>query len=138
MPRERSWSLPGVVAALVLAVSACSPGGESAADCETAFVAAATSVPGVASAKWDCSNSFGGGWQRADVVLSATSEPEAVRTMEALLRAFARSPDILDRWSTPQEYKTVGGKIVVGVRELGFPGVPNVGEVRQRWGITPG
>lgn len=130
--------MPAVLAGLVLFGSACSPGGKSASDCEEAFVAAATSVPGVASAKWNCSNSFGGGWQRSDVVVRAGTEAEAVKVMEAMLKAFAKSPDILDRWSTPQEYKNEDGSIVVGANDAGFNGAPTVREVREHYGITPG
>lgn len=89
-----------VVVAAVLPVSACSSG--KAERCEAAFKAVATSVEGVASAEWDCSFQFGGGWQRGDVVVEATTEDEAVAVVDELLR------------------------------------VPNVGEVREHYGITPG
>ncbi|MFC9248654.1 hypothetical protein ACFT7S_32900 [Streptomyces sp. NPDC057136] len=125
-----------VVAALVLPVSACSSG--SAAKCEEAFTAAAMSVAGVASAEWECSDSFGGGWQRADVVIEATTEDEAIAVMDATLRALAASPDLEDGWGTPQEYVTEDGSIIVGANDLGFNGPPNVGEVREHYGITPG
>jgi hypothetical protein len=49
-----------VAAALVLPVSACS---FRNAECEEAFTAATMSVPGVASAEWECSDNFGGGWE---------------------------------------------------------------------------
>lgn len=128
--------LPAVVAAvLMLSISACS---SSAAKCEEAFTAAATSVPGVASAKWDCSEQFGGGWQRADVVIEATTEDEAIAVVDAALRAFAASPDLEDGWSTPQEYVTEDGSIIVSAGDVGFAAVPNVGEVREHYGITSG
>ena len=133
---RRWWSLP-VVVAVVLPVSACSS--DKAETCEEAFTAAATSVDGVASAEWDCSFQFGGGWVRGDVVLAATTEDEAVAVMEDLLRAFAASPDLEDSWSTPQQYGTEDGSITVSVADLeAFGGVPNVGEVREHYGITPG
>lgn len=72
------------------------------------------------------------------MVIRASTEAEAIKVMEAMLRAFAKSPDILDRWGTPQEYKSQDGTIVVGANDLGFNGPPNVGEVRERFGITPG
>ncbi|MER5227036.1 hypothetical protein [Streptomyces flaveus] len=124
-----------VVAALVLPVSACSSG---AAKCEEAFTAAAMSVAGVASAKWDCNFSFGGGWVRADVVIEATTEDEAIAVMDEALQAFAASPDLEDGWSTPQEYATEDRSIIVGASDVGFNGPPNVGEVREHYGITPG
>ncbi|MFG2022920.1 hypothetical protein [Streptomyces sp. NPDC048825] len=128
--------LPAVVAAaLMLSVSACSSG---AAKCEEAFPAAAMSVPGVVSAEWDCSEQFGGGWQRADVVIEATTEDEAIAVMDAVLQAIAASPDLEDRWATPQEYVTEDGSIIVGANDVGFNGPPNVGEVREHYGITPG
>jgi hypothetical protein len=126
-----------VVVAVVslLSVQACSVDG--AARCEEAFTAAATSVSGVVSARWECSESFGGGWQRGDVVVEAGTEDEAIAVMEAVLLAFAASPDLADGWATPQEYSTRDGSIVVGAGDLGFNGAPNVGEVRERYGITP-
>ncbi|MER5185592.1 hypothetical protein ABT009_46315 [Streptomyces sp. NPDC002896] len=129
--------LPAVVAAaLMLSVSACSSG--SAAKCEEAFTAATMSVPGVASAEWDCNDSFGGGWQRADIVIEATTEDEAITVVDAVLRAYAASPDLEDGWGTPQEYVTEDGSIIVSAGDVEFPAVPNVGEVREHYGITPG
>ncbi|THV29053.1 hypothetical protein [Glycomyces paridis] len=134
MKTELTWALP-IAAALPLMLSAC--GTDLAAQCEDAFAAAAGTVEGVVSAEWDCSEQFGGGWQRAEVVVEAATEEEAVAIMEDLLRAFAAEPDLLDRWSTPQEYANEDGTIVVGTGELGFPGVPDLGEVREHYGITP-
>jgi hypothetical protein len=126
-----------VAVAVVLPVSACSS--ERADNCEVAFATVASSVDGVASAEWDCNFQFGGGWIRSDVVLEATTEDEAVAVMEDLLRAFAASPDLEDGWSTPMEYVTEDGSIIVSVGNLdGFNGVPNVGEVREHYAITPG
>ncbi|WP_329204210.1 hypothetical protein OG257_01625 [Streptomyces sp. NBC_00683] len=128
--------LPAITAAaLVLPVSACSSG---AAKCEEALTEVTMSVPGVASAEWDCSNSFGGGWQRADVAIEAATEDEAIAVVDAALRAYAASPDLEDRWGTPQEYVTEDGSITVSAGDVGFPAVPNVGEAREHYGITPG
>jgi hypothetical protein len=138
MRREgmRSLSAVTLAATLVLPVTACSSG--DAARCEEAFTAVATSVPGVASAEWDCNDGFGGGWVRGDVVVEASTEDEAVAVVDAVLQAFAASPDLEDSWSTPHEYKSEDGSIVVSAGDVGFPAVPNVGEVRERYGITPG
>ncbi len=134
--RARWWLLPVVVAA-VLPVSACSSG--KAETCEEAFTAAASSVEGVASAEWDCNFQFGGGWVRSDVVLEPATEEEAIAVVDAVLRALAASPDLEDGWSTPMEYVTEDGSIIVSVGNLdGFNGVPNVGEVREHYAITPG
>ncbi|WBQ04749.1 hypothetical protein [Kribbella sp. CA-293567] len=125
-----------VVALLLLPFAvACS---SKASQCEKAFAAVANSVDGVASAHWDCSEQFGGGWQRGTVVLDVDTKAEAENVMETLLRAFAASPDLLDRWSTPQKYTTQDPAIVVAAGSLGFNGTPRVGEVRARFGITPG
>ncbi|MER5895100.1 hypothetical protein [Streptomyces sp. NPDC001876] len=124
-----------VLALLVLPVSACS---SSAAKCEEAFTEVTMSIPGIASAEWDCSNNFGGGWQRADVVIEATTEEEAISVVDATLRAYAASPELDDRWGTPQEYVTEDGSIIVSAGDVGFPAVPNVGEVREHYGIEPG
>jgi hypothetical protein len=127
-----------VGAFLLLGVSACSsPGKEE--QCEEAFTSAAMSVDGVASATWDCNFQFGGGWVRSDVVLESATEEEAVAVVDDLLRAFAASPDLEDGWATPQEYTIKDSSIRVGAGAVGFTsGVPNVGEVREEWGITPG
>jgi hypothetical protein len=135
MRRERLRSLPVVVAAaLVLPASACSSG---AAKCEEEFTAVTTSITGVAAAEFDCSDQFGGGWQRGDVVVKATTEDEAITVMDATLRAYAASPDLEDRWGTPQEYVNEDGSIIVSANDLGFNGAPKVREVREHYGITP-
>ncbi len=131
----RRWLLTAAVAVSVLPVAACSS--DRAEGCESAFEAAATSVEGVASAEWDCSFQFGGGWVRGDVVIEATTEDEAVAVVDEILRAFAASPDLEDGWATPQKYVTEDGSIGVGANGLGFNGAPNVGEVREHYGITP-
>jgi hypothetical protein len=125
-----------VTVALVLSVSACSS--SRATKCEEAFTAVATSVTGVAAAKWDCSFQFGGGWERGDVVVEATTEDEAITVVEAVLRAFAASPDLEDGWGTPQEYTTEDRSIIVSAGDVGFNAVPDVGEVREHYDITPG
>jgi hypothetical protein len=107
-------------------------------DCEGVFRETALAVDGVMSAEFDCSDMFGGGWQRGKVVLRASSREEAVRVMDALLRAFAAEPRLEPRWSTPQEYGTEDRSIMVGPNDVGFNGPPNVGEVREHYGITPG
>lgn len=128
--------MPAVVAlAAVLCVPACSADG--AARCEEAFTTVATAVDGVATAEWDCSENFGGGWQRGHVVIEASTEAEAVEVMEALLRAFAAAPDLEDGWATPQEYATGDRSIVVGANDAGFNGPPTVGQVREHYGIAP-
>jgi hypothetical protein len=134
--RVRERALPAIGAvALLLSVSACSSG---TAECEEAFAAAATSVSGVVSAEWDCSDQFGGGWQRGDVVIDATTKDEAVAVMDGVLQAIAAAPDLEDSWSTPQEYWNEDQSIGVSPNDLGFNGPPNVGEVREHYGITPG
>jgi hypothetical protein len=129
------WLAAVVAAVLVLSVAACSPG--KASRCEEAFVAATASVDGVSSAEWDCNFNFGGGWIRSHVVIEADTEAEAVAVMEAVLRSMAASPDLENGWSTPQEYVNQDGTIKVGTNALAFNGVPNVGQVRARYGITP-
>lgn len=134
--KRRLWS--AVAAFLLLGVPACSSA-DKEEQCEGAFTSVATSVDGVASATWDCNFQFGGGWVRSDVVLEPATEEEAIAVVDALLRAFAASPDLEDGWSTPQEYLVEDSSIVVGAGDVGFTGgVPNVGEVRAEWGITPG
>src|SRR3990170_7266667 len=136
MRRERMRLSSAVVAAaLVLSVSACS---SSAARCEEEFTAVTTSITGVASATFVCSDQFGGGWQRGDVVVEATTEDEAIAVIDELLRAFAASPDLEDGWATPQKYTTEDPSIIVSAGDVGFPAVPNVGEVREHYDITPG
>ena len=90
------------------------------------------------SAQFECSDTFGGGWQRGKVVVRASSEDQAVRVMDALLRAFAAEPRLEPRWATPQEYRNEDGSVVVGARALGFPGVPTIRQVRDHYeeGLT--
>ena len=132
--RVRLWL---AVAFLLVGVSACSSSGKEER-CEEAFTSAAMAVDGVAAAEWDCDFQFGGGWVRSDVVLEPATEEEAIAVVEAVLRAFAASPDLEDGWRTPQEYVIEGSSIRVGANDVGFRGVPNVGEVRAYFGITPG
>ncbi|MGP3966550.1 hypothetical protein [Streptomyces sp. 6N223] len=122
----------GVLAALL------SLGQARNSDCEDVFTETALAVDGVVSAEFNCSDMFGGGWQRGKVVLRASSRDEAIRIMDALLRAFAAEPRLEPRWATPQQYRSEDGSIVVSAGDLGFNGPPNVREVREHYGITPG
>lgn len=136
MRRDRARYLPAVLAAaLVLPLSACSGDTDR---CAEAFAEAATAVSGVVSAEWECSDNFGGGWQRGDVVVSATTEDEAVEVMDGVLRSIAAAGDLEADWATPQQYANEDGSIVVGANALGFNGPPTVGEVREHYDITPG
>jgi hypothetical protein len=105
-------------------------------DCEDLFAETALAVDGVVSAEFDCSDMFGGGWERGKVVLRASSRDEAIRIMDALLRAFAAEPGLEPRWSTPQEYRNEDGSVVVGALAVGFSGVPTIREVREHYGRT--
>lgn len=102
-------------------------------DCEDSFAETARAVDGVVSAEFDCSDMFGGGWQRGDVVLSARTREEAIRTVDALLRAFAADQRLEPRWSTPQQYRNEDGSVVVGARALGFNGAPTIREAREHY-----
>ncbi|MEV0894694.1 hypothetical protein [Promicromonospora sp. MEB111] len=106
-------------------------------DCEELLTATALAVDGVVSARFECSDTFGGGWQRGKVVLRASSQDEAVGIMDALLRAFAAEPRLEPRWATPQEYRNEDGSVVVGARAVGFSGVPTIREVREHYGEGP-
>lgn len=106
-------------------------------DCEDTFAETALAVDGVVSAEFECSDKFGGGWQRGKVVLRASSREEAIRIMDAVLRAFAAEPRLEPRWSTPQEYRNEDGSVVVSASAVGFAGVPKVREVRERYGKDP-
>lgn len=103
-------------------------------DCEDVFAETALAVDGVVSAEFDCSDMFGGGWQRGKVVLRASSRDEAVRIMDAQLRAFASEPRLEPRWATPQEYRNEDGSIVVSAGAVGFSAVPTIREVREHYG----
>ncbi|MEO3753179.1 hypothetical protein [Streptomyces sp. B6B3] len=106
-------------------------------DAEDAFRETALAVDGVVSAEFDCSDMFGGGWQRGTVVLRASSRDEAVRVVDALLRAFAAEPRLEPRWSTPQQYRNEDGSIAVSAGDVGFPAVPNLRELRAHYGNPP-
>jgi hypothetical protein len=81
-------------------------------DCEDVFTETALAVDWVVSAEFDCSDMFGGGWQRGKVVLRTSSRAEAVQIVDALLRAFAAEPRLDPRWATPQKYRNEDGSIV--------------------------
>lgn len=86
------------------------------------------------SAEFDCSDMFGGGWQRGKVVLRTSSRVEAVQIVDALLRAFAAEPRLEPRWATPQEYRNEEGSIVLSAGDVGFSAVPTIREVREHYG----
>jgi hypothetical protein len=132
----RRWSDAGPVRGVLAALL--SLGKAKNSDCADAFGQTALAVDGVVSAEFECSDMFGGGWQRGKVVLRASTRDEAAGIVDALLRAFAAQPRLEDRWSTPQEYRNEDGSIVVGARVAGFPAVPTIREVREHYGITPG
>jgi hypothetical protein len=106
-------------------------------DCADAFAETALAVDGVVSAEFDCSDQFGGGWQRGKVVLRASTRDEAVRIMDALLRAFAVDPRLEPGWSTPHAYWNEDHSIGVGADELGFNGPPRIRDLREHYDVNP-
>ncbi|MFE7505338.1 hypothetical protein [Promicromonospora sp. NPDC057488] len=105
-------------------------------DCEDLFASTALAVDGVVSAEFECSDMFGGGWERGTVVLRASSRDEAARVVDALLQAFAAEPGLEPRWSTPQQYRNEDGSIVVSAGDVGFRAVPTIEQVREHYGRT--
>jgi hypothetical protein len=105
-------------------------------DCADVFEQTALAVDGVVSAEFDCSDQFGGGWQRGDVVLRASTRDEAARIVDEVLRAFAAEPRLEPRWSTPQEYRNENGSIVVSAGDVGFRAVPKIRELREHYERT--
>jgi hypothetical protein len=112
-------------------------GGARNSDCEDVFERTALAVDGVVSAEFECSDKFGGGWQRGRVVLRALTRDEAVRVMDALLRAFAAEPRLDPDWSTPQEYWNEDRSVGVSPNDAGFNGPPKVRELREHYGVNP-
>jgi hypothetical protein len=104
-------------------------------DCEDMFTQTALAVDGVVSAEFDCSDMFGGGWQRGKVILRASSRHEAIHIMDTLLRAFAADPRLEPQWATPQQYQNQDGSIIVAARAAGVPGGPGprIRELRDHY-----
>ncbi|GAA1988699.1 hypothetical protein GCM10009718_27840 [Isoptericola halotolerans] len=127
-----------LVVVLVGVVGALSGCGAAARDCEEAYVGSISSVEGVASVEAECSLQFGGGWQRVDVFLETNDVTEARAVGQQVLQAIATEPTLEDQWSTPRAYYLQDGSgVSIGLRELGFNGVPNVGEVRENDSTKP-
>ncbi|RPF20662.1 hypothetical protein [Myceligenerans xiligouense] len=128
----------GVVSALVALVSGLTGCGSGARQCEELYATVIGAVDGVASVDAECSQQFGGGWERVDVHL-ATNDADGARTIgEEVLKAVAAEPDMEPLWATPRAYYLEDGtEATIGLRDLGFNGVPTVREVREHYGIEP-
>ncbi|MBE1875563.1 hypothetical protein [Myceligenerans pegani] len=131
-PRLAAVSALGL---LVAGLAGCAPGTERCTELYSTVIGA---VDGVTSVEIDCSEQFGGGWQRVDVQL-ATDDPDDARAIgEAVLQAIAAEPEMDPQWATPQDYYLEDGtEATIGLRELGFNGIPTVREVREHYGIEP-
>ncbi|WP_265522045.1 hypothetical protein [Oerskovia flava] len=136
--RARRGRWPAALLALAAPVVALALGGcSSSGDCGEPYSRAILAVDGVASTDVDCSEQLGGGWQRVGVHLETLDEQEARSAVEQVLRAVAAEPDIKDVWATPQHYYLEDGSELADPRQgLGFNGVPDVGDVREHYGIT--
>lgn len=123
------------LATLTTGLTGCGGDEENCAELYTDTIEA---VEGVDSVEIDCSLQFGGGWQRVDVHLTTNDSEEAAQIGEDVLRAIAEEPDFEGTWSTPQDYFLEDGtKVTIGLRDLGFNGVPQVRQVREQFGIEP-
>jgi hypothetical protein len=94
-------------------------------------------VEGVTSVEVDCDFIVGGGsWQRVDVYLGTNDEEEAAAIGYEVLRAIGEEPGFEPQWSTPRAYYLEDGtQVSIGLRDLGFNGVPQVRQVREHFGI---
>lgn len=126
-----------VAASLPLLAALLTGCGGEAADCEDLFVRTISAVDGVESVDADCSMQLGGGWQRVDVHLATDDDAEASDVGEAVLLAVAEEPAMDAGWMTPRAYYLHDGtEATIGLRDMGFNGVPTVGEVRDHFGIA--
>ncbi len=105
--------------------------------CEAVLSRTIGAVEGVTQVAVECSNQFGGGWQRQQVQLAASSPAEAYPIVERVLKALAAEPEVEAAWSTPQVYRLTDGATLSSLADLGFNGSPSVGQVRDHYGIEP-
>lgn len=136
--RKTRWAVHlGSFSALVVLVSGLTGcGGSEAQRCEELFSSSIGAVAGVESVEVDCRVQLGGGWERVSVHLATSDEDEAREIGRSVLRAVAEEPEMDPQWSTPQGYFLQDGtEASIDRRELGFNGVPTVGEVREVFDI---
>ncbi|WP_460750633.1 hypothetical protein [Myceligenerans cantabricum] len=128
----------GIVSAAVALAAALTGCGSDGKECTELYTTVVGGVDGVASVDADCREQLGGGWQRVDVHLATDSADEARTIGEAVLEAVAAEPGMDPQWSTPQRYYLQDGtEATIGLRDLGFNGVPTVSEARDHYGVTP-
>ena len=104
--------------------------------CVTLKTDTALAVQGVVSATFTCVKSFEGSVQHGSVTVNATTTEEATKIMDAVLRAFATKPGMVDTWNAPTEFKSQDGSIVVDTRALGFNGTPWISDLRKHYGVN--
>lgn len=109
-------------------------GTKADAACVTLKTDTALAVSGVVSAEFTCKNSFEGSTQHGSVTISATTEADAVKIMDDVLRAFAASSGMDATWRAPSEFKSQDGTIVVRPSALGFNGIPWISDLREHYG----
>lgn len=131
----RAGAVPAVVA-LTLGLTGCGSADEER--CAELYSSVIGAVDGVTSVEVECAVRLSGGWQRIDVHL-ATDSPDDARVIgEEVLKAIASEPEMDPLWATPQDYFLENGEeVAIGLRDLGFNGVPRVDEVREQYDIEP-
>jgi hypothetical protein len=111
--------------------------GGGARDCEAILDRTIAAVEGVLDVHVECSNQFGGGWQRQQVRLNAATPSDAYPIVEQVLRALAAEASADGSWSTPQVYRLTDDSTLSSLAELGFNGSPSIAVVREHYGIVP-
>ena len=87
----------------------------------------------ILSAEFTCTNSFEGSNQHGIVKADATTNAEAVKIMDSVLRAFVASPGMDSTWRAPSEFKSTDGSITVRPSALGFNGIPWISDLREHY-----
>ncbi|WP_199042726.1 hypothetical protein [Glycomyces salinus] len=121
------------LATLTTGLTGCGGDEENCAELYTDTIEA---VEGVESVEVDCSLQLSGVWQRVDVYTTTNDENEAAEIGYDVLQAIAEEPGFDPQWSTPRSYFLEDGtKVTIGLRDLGFNGIPDVDEVREHFGV---
>lgn len=123
------------MAAAGLVLTGCGPGDDE--ECADAYERAIQSIDGVTSVEITCGESFGNTSDQGTATLDADTQAEANPIIEEIYRSLARSPDMLDTNVLYIDFDSDSGGPWFTSDDLGLDRYPSVGEVREKYGITP-
>ncbi|MGI5191872.1 hypothetical protein ACQEVI_27275 [Promicromonospora sp. CA-289599] len=119
-----------------LTLSSCSSPSIFGEDCPEVLASAALTVTEVVSAEFECGGTINDQGVDGTIVLDVENQEEANGVIEKIYRALAANPDVVD--TIPNiRFVPEQGDGSFRDTDLGFNGSPSIGDMREKYGITP-